>query len=253
MLEKNQEIQLEEVQENKKEKMFELKSVKGWANLGKFMWKDMFTGWSKGEAIFGISLIALQIGVLVFSSEPSYLGFIVAMSGTICVLLVAKRKVSNTIFGFIQTFLSVFIGLQYMFIGEVVENIMYLLSNFAIFSVWTKNLDKEDNEVITRKMSWKQTLGVVTLIVVLTVILANIFSAMGGQRVYTDAGTMVIAFVAQYLSIKRYSINFLYWFCLNVISIINYYGVDTSMTVMYIAFLINSIYGYWNWKRAEQN
>lgn len=73
--------------------------------------KDIFCGWSKGEATYALSLIALQIIVFILNPD-SLIGFITGLSGTICVLLVAKRKISNYAFGFIQTAVGLCLGLQ---------------------------------------------------------------------------------------------------------------------------------------------
>lgn len=227
---------------------FNLKSVKGWYEFLIWMVKDLFTGWGKYEKWYAIGLIALQIGFYVIYPD-SILGFITGVSGTICVLLVAKRKLSNYFFGFIQTGIALILGFQAGLIGETGENLFYFVSQLLGIKEWNKNKD-EDDEVITKKFNVKQWLITIGTITILTLILGFAFDMFSGTQPYIDALTLVIALVAQTLMVYRFREQWLLWGILNTVSLYQWATLgNMSLVAMYIAFLINTIYGYVNWSK----
>lgn len=245
---------MENVNYNKKEQgtEFDFKSVKGWIEFLKWMIKDMFTGWGKYERWYAIGLISLQIGFYILYPD-SLLGFITGVSGTACVLLVAKRKLSNYFFGFIQTGIALILGFQAGLIGETGENIFYFVSQLLGIKEWDKNKD-EDDEVITKKFNIKQWIITITIITLLTLVLGTIFDNFSGTQPYIDALTLVIALVAQTLMVYRFREQWLLWGILNIVSLYQWVTLgNMSLVAMYIAFFINTVYGYINWSKEVQN
>lgn len=215
---------------------------------------ELFGGWSRGEAIYGWALIAIQI--LFYMIYPDSLwGFIAGMSGTICVLLVAKGKISNYFFGFIQTAIMMVLGFQAGLIGETGENIFYFVSQFWGIKVWKDNLDEETNIVLTRKLNLPQLFLTVGGISLVTFILGSIFNNMNGTQPFIDSFTLVLALVAQLLMVLRYREQWVLWICLNIVSIYQWLTLgNMSLVALYIAFLINSIYGFVVWsKQVKEN
>lgn len=245
---------MENVNYNNKEQgtEFDFKSVKGWYEFLVWMIKDMFTGWGKYERWYAIGLIALQIGFYVIYPD-SILGFITGVSGTVCVLLVAKRKLSNYLFGFIQTGIALILGFQAGLIGETGENIFYFVSQILGIKEWNKNKD-EDDEVITKKFNIKQWIVTIAIITLLTLLLGTIFDKFNGTQPYIDALTLVIALVAQTLMVYRFREQWLLWGILNIVSLYQWITLgNMSLVAMYIAFFINTVYGYINWSRELKN
>lgn len=246
--------------------------------------KDVFLGWSKKEAIYALSLIALQIITFVLNPD-SISGFITGLSGTICVILAAKRKISNYAFGFIQTAVGLYLGLQVHLWGESAENLFYLITQFIGFAAWRKHMiagdsEEETEQVETRKFSLKHwamsliiigigTLGFAFVSQHMTEIInslgsfaslvGNIFGQhwgwtvtnMQGTQPYIDAFTLVVAFVAQIIMLERYREQWVFWFALNIVSLYQWFTLNNmSMVALYIAFLINNAYGYYQWSKG---
>jgi len=53
------------------------------------------------------------------------------------------------------------------------------------------------------------------------------------------------------LRVLRYREQWLLWIVLNIISIL-LWADNTSMYVMYSAYLLNSLYGYYNWSKLQK-
>lgn len=239
-------------EENVEQTKLNLKTLNGWKQFGMFLLKDLFTGWGKFERWYAITLITLQIVFYIIYPE-SPLGFITGLSGTICVLLVAKRKLSNYFFGFIQTGIALFLGAGAGLIGETGENLFYFVSQILGLKEWNKHKD-EDNEVITKKFTFKQWLLTLVVIAVPTTILTLIFGRFNGTQPLLDALTLVIALVAQTLMVYRFKEQWLLWLALNLVSLAQWFMIgNMSLVAMYIAFTINTVYGYVNWSNEVKN
>lgn len=211
--------------------------------------KELFGGWSKIEAIYGAALILFQLGFFVIYPE-SPLGFIVGLSGTICVLLVAKGKMSNYFFGLIQTGIGVYLGIKYNFIGEQWENVFYFIAQFVGIITWKNHINEETRVVKVRKYKWHQWLPTIAIIVLATIGLALHFKSQGGAAYWKDGSTLALALVATVLQVLRFREQWILWVVLNVISITQYFSVgDMSMFSFYIVMTVNTFYGYYQWSK----
>lgn len=98
---------------------------------------------------------------------------------------------------------------------------------------------------------------IILLIAVAAIVAAywQILSHIGGQLALIDAMSTVFSVVALIMQVARYAEQWLLWIIVNVVSVIMWVlliGKDTSaitMVVMWVAYLFNSVYGYYNWKK----
>lgn len=72
--------------------------------------------------------------------------------------------------------------------------------------------------------------------------------AAGGSSTGLDGLTTIITVAAQLLMILRYREQWLLWIVLNVLSIL-LWAEQPAMYLMYSAYLLNSLYGYYNWTK----
>jgi nicotinamide mononucleotide transporter len=90
---------------------------------------------------------------------------------------------------------------------------------------------------------------------VIVIIYWQILTHLGGQLALIDAMSTVFSVIALIMQVARYAEQWLLWIIVNIVSVIMWIlliGKDSSavtMVVMWIAYLFNSIYGYYNWKK----
>lgn len=213
---------------------------------------ELFDGWSLFEGIYAWTLIVLQILFYVWFPD-SFWGFIAGTSGTICVILVAKRKISNYFFGFIQTGVTLVLGAQAGLIGETGENIFYFVSQILGIKEWKNNIveDNEESKIVeTRKFGLREWMIYLVITIALTLAFGFSFQLFNGTQPFIDAFTLVMAFVGQFLMVYRYREQWLFWGLLNIVSIYQWITLgNMSLVAMYIAFLVNTIYGYVKWSK----
>ena len=213
---------------------------------------EIFGGWSTGEMIYAWLLIGIQIAFYVLYPDSLW-GFIAGVTGTICVLFTAKGKISSYFFGFIQTGIMMVLGFNVGLIGETGENVFYFFTQFLGIKEWKKNMGENQETVRTRKLTGKQWGLLIVALIITTLVLGFGFSSFNGTQPYIDAFTLAAALFGQMLMVYRFREQWLLWGLLNVVSIYQWVTLgNMSLVALYIAFLINTVYGFINWTKLQK-
>lgn len=214
---------------------------------------ELFSGWKPFEVIWLAVFIAAQI--YAYTVEPdSLLAMISGIAGIICVVFVSKGKISNYFFGLIFAYTYFYVAWDKNFLGEMNTVLyVYLPSQFIGYFLWKANLQKGQGEetVIAKALSAKGWLIVSTLVVVGTLLFVQALNAAGGSSTNLDGLTTIITVAGQTLMILRYREQWLFWVALNIISIF-LWAETPAMYLMFGAYLLNSLYGYYNWTKLQK-
>lgn len=221
--------------------------------LRKF-WKSEFGNFDTFEWLYLITMLALQIVVFCINPDTP-LAIIAGIAGVISVVLCAKGKLSFYFIGFVQTISYLFLAWDAKFYGEVLENIFYLITMIWGIFVWKRNLTKNEDgssDVAAKKFTVKQWITAVLLTAAATVVLGFFFEKIGSQQAYTDAATNILAIFAQLLMVRRYREQWLWWLIIDVLCVkLWFVDGNWSMVAMYAAWIINCIYGWYNWSKLN--
>ncbi|TVX86113.1 nicotinamide riboside transporter PnuC [Paenibacillus agilis] len=222
----------------------------------------MVKGWTMFEKIWITVFTAINI-YLFFAFDDSLLGLISSMTGMLCVVLVAKGKISNFYFGIVQAGTYAYISYTYGLYGESMLNaLFYFPLQFVGLYLWNKNKTKNSvsgEDVVAKKLTAKGWISVVVIAVVASVAYAQLLHSIGGQQVRLDSVAVVLSVIAQILMLRRYAEQWILWILVNILSIALWVialtqtgGNDWTMMVMWTAFLFNSVYGYINWMKISK-
>lgn len=229
--------------------------------------KKFFADWTKFEKGLMIVATALMI-VLSFVWKDTPIGTLSAVTGVISVVLCAKGRVSNYVFGMVYVTAYAYVAFQNKLYGEVMMNLLYYVPmNVIGFVTWTKLAKKKaestqagevSKDVETRHMSSKQRM--MTFVVAVVVILAywQLLKFLGGNLALIDSCSTIVSIIAMYLQVMRYTESWIMWIFTNLISIVLWLTAmltqdsnNITMLLMWSAYLVNSTYGYINWKKLE--
>ncbi|MCG3400120.1 nicotinamide riboside transporter PnuC [Staphylococcus massiliensis] len=249
-----------------------------------FIVKD-FKGFSTYEKWFFGVFICLQCLIFFFPlfvgeekriSLDGWLNLIASVSGVITVFMAAKGRLSTFFFGLIQVSTYGYLSFKQHFMGEVGMQIVFGIFQFIGIYFWIKNMSHDPNaedtkvkEVDSRGLNvktWALTIiGTGVVYALLVVLLQNLSGAFYAEHAYVDGASTALSIVGQILMTLRYKEQWLFWIFVNIISIILWWQAlsdslntgdvslgSVSMIVMWLAFLINSIYGYIQWHRNEK-
>ncbi len=219
--------------------------------LNKFNWFE----WGMIIAVIGFtiyfSLLSEGVSLLYLIIDG-----IAAISGIFCVVLCAKGKKSQYIWGLFNILGYVIIAFINKYYGEVMLNALYYLpSQFIGYYLWNKNSNQDTGDVNGKKLTLVQSLVLVGAIVFCVFGYKLLLDWLGGTQTLLDSASTVTSIVANALMMMRYREQWLLWIIIDVITVVMWFLVgDFIMVTMWAVYTVNAFYGYYNWtKIAKEN
>ncbi|OOF82804.1 nicotinamide riboside transporter pnuC [Rodentibacter ratti] len=215
--------------------------------------REFLSGWKPFEVIWLAVFIIAQI--LAYVQAPdSWLAMISGISGILCVVLVSKGKISNYFFGLIFAYTYFYVAWGQNFLGEMNTVLyVYLPAQFIGYFMWKNNMQNDNGgeSVVAKALTAKGWIALALFIGIGTLLFVQALQAAGGSSTGLDGLTTIIVVAAQLLMILRYREQWLLWIVLNILSII-LWAETPAMYLMYSAYLLNSLYGYYNWTKLTK-
>jgi nicotinamide mononucleotide transporter len=187
--------------------------------------------------------------------HDTLVGFIAFLSGIICVLMAAKGLRLNYVVGVVNCLAYSYVSFQNGLYGEVMLNMLfYLPMQFVGFYVWSKKTGS-DGIVAMRSLSIVKLLTCCGLSTFATATYGMFLGTLEGQVTpFIDSSTNVLSIVAALLMTFRFREYWLFYILVNCISVFMWvlrllggHPDAFTMAVMWVAYLVNSIYGLWIW------
>lgn len=222
--------------------------------------KEYFKGWNLFEKLW-LAIFTLVNISLFFVWHDTIIGLIASLTGMLCVVLTAKGKISSFYWGLINILTYSYVAFKSAYYGDVGLNMLYFLPmTFVGIYFWNKNLrkDEETKIVVVRSLKWKEKIFWFTTAMAVLYLFGVVLRWMHGTLPFVDSTTTVFSIIATVLLNKRYADQWFYWILVDIWSIVMWLyiflrdGNQISMLVMWTAFLVNAIYGYYNWKKMER-
>ena len=136
---------------------------------------------------------------------------------------------------------------------ESAEQVYYLITMAIGVFVWKKNLNKKNDTIAPKKFTIPMLITTLVTLAVLSVCIYNIDVALGGAAPLLDTMSLSIAIVANILCSFCYKEQWILWFILDVVQTIMYFVIGQPiMAIMYIAWTINCVYGWYNWNKVNK-
>lgn len=233
---------------------------------------DTVKKWLKNEFVNGQTMfdwmflaagIALQIVAIVYqflypggmSTSELVWTSICGLFGVITVIWYAQRKISAYIAGFIQLFTYLFaVAIPNHLWGEVGENIFYFVTMVAGVFIWLKHYENKDegNAVEAKTLSPLGFIATGVCFLGISYLLTAILSNTTDPMPFYDSITTVAPFVAQILLTFGYREQWAFWVIEDIFSVIMFALLGNwIMTIQYVFWTINCIYGWYKWTEAK--
>ena len=202
-------------------------------------------------------IMATSIVYSFLSEEIDILGTVTAITGVLCVVLVAKGSIMNYLFGVINVSLYAYVSFKATAYGDAALNALYYLPmQFIGYFAWKKRV--ENVQVKARRLSLRQRLLVAAGCVVLTVALGFLLQSFGDGQPFKDATTTILSIVAQALMAMAFMEQWVLWIMTNIISVVMWVifvlqGKPHAavMVIMWSFYLLNSINGLRVWLKLS--
>lgn len=214
---------------------------------------DLFSDWKAFEVVWLFLFIAAQVAIYIYQPD-SVLAMVAGISGIICNVFITKGKISNYLFGLIFAYSYFYVSLGQNFLGEMNTTLyVYIPAQFIGYFLWKANMQQagKSEAVIVKSLSVTGWLALTAFVLIGTLLFVQALDAAGGSSTALDGLTTIIVVAAQGLMLLRYREQWLLWIVLNILSIA-LWADNPSMYIMYSAYLLNSLYGYYNWVKLQK-
>lgn len=225
----------------------------------KWLKNEFVVNWKPFDYIFLFGLLGVQLLVTPFMVDSGLsVGwniFVLTASfiGTLATIICAKGKMSFYIWGFIQTIMFLILNLNLHLWVESAEQVYYLITMIIGVFIWKKNLNKKSETIAPKKFTVPKLVATLVALAILSVCIYNIDVALGGAAPLLDTMSLSIAIVANILCSFCYKEQWILWFVLDVVQTIMYFVIGQPiMAIMYIAWTINCIYGWYSWNKEKK-
>lgn len=214
--------------------------------------KSYFNSWTMFEKVWLLISTILILGLSLYWKD-SLIGIVAGLTGIWCVVLVAKGRIANYYIGIVNVIAYAYVAYTWQYYGEVMLNLIYFLPmQFVGLWLWRGKIT-DKNEVVVKFMTSMQRIGWSIASVVLIVAYGFILKSMGGNLPFIDSTSTVLSVIAMVLMAFRYMEQWVLWIVVNVASIglwvwaMSQGGTDIAVLLMWTAYLVNAIYGLYNW------
>lgn len=229
------------------------------AKIKKYFYDNYIKDWKTFDYVFlfGLLLVQLIMTPLMVDSGLS-LGWniftlVASFIGTLATIICAKGKMSYYTWGFIQTVMFLIFNFKLHLWVETTEQIYYLVTMIIGVFIWKKNVNKTVETIKAKKLSKTKLIITIIGLLALSVVIYLIDVKIGGTAPLLDTMSLSIAIIANLLCTFCYKEQWILWFVLDVVQTILYFVIGQPiMAVMYIAWTINTIYGWYNWNKTEK-
>lgn len=170
----------------------------------KILNKFTYFEWGMVLAVIGFTL---YFSIIDTTNTVLYLiiDAIAAISGILCVVLCAKGKKSQYIWGLINVIGYVIIAFINKYYGEVMLNALYYLpSQFIGYYLWNKHTNIETENVEGNKLNLTKSILLVIVCTIGILLYKLVLDLLGGQGTLLDSASTTISIFANLLMMLRY-------------------------------------------------
>ena len=187
------------------------------------------------------------------------LTLIASIIGATALIFVSKGMVIGQVLTVVFAVFYGVISLYFRYYGEMITY-LGMTAPIAIATVvaWIRHPYKQSAEVEVNRVSKKQVAVLGLLAVFVTVVFYLILKVLGNANLLFSTISVTTSFIASYLTFLRsefyglgYAANDIVLIILWVLATLE----DVSylpMVVCFVVFLINDLYGFFNWRRMKR-
>lgn len=223
-----------------------------------------FKGWSKLDYSWLFIACFSMIGITLMMGG-STISIISALANIVCVILVAKGKISNYAWGVVGVVTYAYLAYTWGYYGETFLNIGYYFPmQFIGMYLWYKNKQPKNDTSLTDTVNVVQLpmvykVGLIIAVPILIFLTSEMLAMFGGKLPLLDASTTVLSVIAMLLMAMRLKEQWYMWIVVDFISIYMWYTAYTdgnadgiATLLMWIVFTINAFYGLYQWNKINK-
>ena len=225
----------------------------------KLIFKNPFKTLNRFEwVLWGVSIATIILSTIV-SGKTSVLETIASLIGVTALIFVSKVLIIGQALTVLFSLFYGLVSLKFHYWGEMITY-LFMSMPIAFFSTieWIRHPYKNTEVVEVSKVTKKQVLTMCALGTVTTIVFYFILKAFDTPNLFFSTVSITTSFMAAYLTFLRspyYGIGY----GLNDIVLIILWALASAQDISYlpmvmcfVMFLLNDIYGFYNWRRLAK-
>ena len=213
-------------------------------------------------------VIVSNVAYSLLTGTMDVLGSMAAITGVLCVVLVAKGSIWNYLFGLVNVSLYAYISYKASLYGDAALNALYYLPmQFVGWWQWRRRgaamsaAEAGDSgvQVKARRFTWKQRAILFLGCAVAVVAVGFLLKHVGDPQPFKDSTTTVLSIVAQALMALAFMEQWALWTITNIVSVVMWCVCVSRgeahagvMVIMWVFYLLNSINGLRVWMKLSK-
>ena len=215
---------------------------------------------TKAEIILYLSSLTLITLAFLIFDRSNYLSLLASLVGATSLIFCSKGNPIGEGLIIVFSLLYAYISYSYAYYGEMITY-LGMSAPMAVFALvsWLKNpYDGKKSEVRVNKISKKEGIFLVLLTALVTLVFYFVLDFLGTSNLLISTVSVTTSFFAVYLTARRsayyalaYAFNDLVLIILWIMATVDNVSY-VSVIVCFVAFLLNDLYGFYNWRRMER-
>lgn len=212
-------------------------------------------------------VIVSNIVYSIMTGTLDLLGSVAAITGVLCVVLVAKGSIWNYLFGLMNVSLYAYISYKASLYGDAALNALYYVPmQFIGWWQWRKRgvavseAESKGNgvQVKARRFTWGQRAVLAAGCLAAVVAVGFVLKHFGDPQPFKDSTTTVLSIVAQALMALAFMEQWALWIITNIVSVVMWCVCVSRgeahagvMVIMWVFYLLNSVNGLRVWLKLS--
>ena len=215
---------------------------------------------TKGELLLWFSSVLLITVSFLAFDRNNYMTLVASLLGASSLIFCAKGNPTGQLLMIIFSVLYGIISQSFAYYGEMMTY-LGMTAPMAVLALisWLKNPYNGDRSVVrVNRLKLKEVLFMLILSVPVTVIFYFILKTFGTANLLPSTLSVTTSFIAVYLTFRR-SPYFALAYAANDVILIILWSLATlrdpsyvSVSVCFVMFLANDIYGFTNWLKMQK-
>ena len=212
-------------------------------------------------------VIVSNIVYSIMTGTLDLLGSVAAITGVLCVVLVAKGSIWNYLFGLMNVSLYAYISYKASLYGDAALNALYYVPmQFIGWWQWRKRgaavseAESKGNgvQVKARRFTWGQRAVLAAGCLAAVVAVGFVLKHLGDPQPFKDSTTTVLSIVAQALMALAFMEQWALWIITNIVRVVMWCVCVSRgeahagvMVIMWVFYLLNSVNGLRVWLKLS--
>lgn len=177
--------------------------------------------------------------------------WVALVAGVACVWLLIKQNIWTFPIGLLFSVVTLAVLIQQKLYANSIETAYYLVMNAYGWWWWTRGQQGTGSELVVTRMPGRWWFGLAGLGVLVTLALGGFLdSYTDADLAYIDSATTTAAFVAMWMSARKYLQSWVLWLVVDIayVGLYVYKGLPTY-AVLYVIYLGLAVVGWRAWQR----